>query len=256
MSSTLAIAESILTRYLRAGAAELPGIELSERTGGFVIVETARLASLPDHTIHPDVGISVRDQGVVALQSAVRPDELQKPLIWVRTTGPTAELLARATLGQFFGFRPRGWVDEADAEAEVVICDEAAAVAPLEAGFREDLTRAWFVLTGFRFVSYVLAVPRDAAPDDVAAIVTWMESGGGLTKEQRRAVREQVAAETGASLDVVATLLGGIHWSLDSDDRRSIAEFFARAGVANQIGAIRWRRNENEPGHGASARPA
>jgi hypothetical protein len=244
----LSIVESILTQYLLSGVENLPDAEFASNDHGFAVIETARLASLPDHTIHSDVGISVRDRGVVTLQAAVRLDELQQPLVWVRTSGPTAELLARATVGQFFGFRPRGWVDDANANAEAVVCDESAALAPLEAGFREDLTRAWFVLTGFRFVSHVLAVPRSATSAEVAAVAAWMESGGGLTKERRRAIWEKVAEETGAPLEEVTTLLSGVKWTLDSDDRRSIAEFFARAGVANQVGAIPWRRDNNEPG--------
>ena len=248
MTFPVSIADSILTRYLRAGAGKLPGLRLGDGAEGFAVIETARLASLPEHTIHPDVGISLRDRGVVVLQSAVRPDELQQPIVRVRTSGPTAELLARATIAEFFGFRPRAWVDSVDSDAEAVVCDEAAALVPLESGFREDLTRAWFVLTGLRFVSHVLAVPRGATSSDVAAVVEWFGSGGALDDEQRRAVREDIAADTGASLDDISTLMDGIHWTLDVDDRRSIAEFFARAGVAGQVGPVRWRRNESEPG--------
>jgi len=39
----------------------------------------------------------------------------------------------------------------------------------------------------------------------------------------------------------------GIRWQLELDDRRSVAELFARSGVAEQIGPVRWYRNENEP---------
>src|SRR4029078_7263096 len=161
---SISISESILTAYLRAGIANLPGAAMTGERSGFVIVESARIASLPDHSFHPDVGIAVRDRGVVALQSAVRPDELDQPTIWVRTSGPTAELLARATVAQYFGFRPRAWVDESGAAgAEAVIVDEAAAIGPVESGFRADLTRAWFVLTGLPFVSHLLAVPSCAS---------------------------------------------------------------------------------------------
>jgi len=242
------VPDSILTSYLRAGMANLPGAGLTEDRSGFLVVESARIASLPDHAIHPEVGIAVRDRGVVAMQSAVRPDELERPAIWIRTTGPTAELLSRATVAQYFGFRPRAWVDESGADdAEVVIVDEATAIGPLESGFREDLTRAWFVLTGLPFVSHLLAVPDGADPVTVGAVAQWLSSGGGLDKEQRRAVREEIAARSGASLDDLANLMTGIRWQLELDDRRSVAELFARSGVAEQIGPVRWYRNENEP---------
>jgi predicted solute-binding protein len=246
---SISIPESILTAYLRAGIANLPGGALTGNRSGFVIVETARIASLPDHAIHPDVGIVLRDRGVVALQSAVRPDELEQPTIWIRTSGPTAELLARATVAQYFGFRPRVWVDESGAaDADVVIVDEAAAIGPIESGYREDLTRAWFVLTGLPFVSHLLAVPNGADPEQVAAITEWVGAGGGFDREQRRAVREEIAAVTGASLDSVVDLMTGIRGQLGLDQRRSVAELFARSGVADQIGPVRWYRDENEPG--------
>jgi predicted solute-binding protein len=237
----VAIPESILTAYLRAGIANLPGVALTEDQSGFVIVETARIASLPDHTIHPDIGIVVRNRGVVALQSAVRPDELDEPAIWIRTAGPTAELLARATVAQYFGFQPRAWVDESEAAgAEAVIVDEAAAIGPIESGFREDLTRAWFVLTGLPFVSYLLAVPSGADPEQVTAVADWVGSGGGLDKEQRRAIREEIASRTGGPLEKIADLMTGIRWQLGLEERRSVAGLFARSGVAEQIGPVRW----------------
>jgi hypothetical protein len=246
---SISISESILTAYLRAGIANLPGAAMTGERSGFVIVETAPIAALPDHSIHPDVGIAVRDRGVVALQSAVRPDELEQPTIWIRTSRPTAELLARATVAQYFGFRPRAWVDEPGAaNAEAVIVDEAAAVGPVESGFREDLTRAWFVLTGLPFVSHLLAIPPDADPEQVAAVVDWIRGGGGLDKEERRAAREAIAAGNGASLDDLADLMTGIRWQLGLDERRSVAELFARSGVADQVGPVPWYRNENEPG--------
>ncbi len=248
MTIPVSVEDSILTSYLRAGIANLPGAGLTEDRSGFVVVESARVASLPDHAIHPEVGISVRHRGVVALQSAVRPDELERPSIWIRTTGPTAELLARATVAQYFGFRPRAWVDESGAgDAEVVIVDEASAIGPLESGFREDLTRAWFVLTGLPFVTHLLAVPKSADADTVSAVADWIAAGGGLDKEHRRAAREEIAAGTGASLEDVTNLMTGIRWQLELDDRRSVAELFARSGVSDQIGPVRWYRTENEP---------
>ena len=189
----------------------------------------------------------MRDRGVVALQSAIRPDELEQPAIWIRTSGPTAELLARATIAQYQlpAARLVRIKHSGAADAEVVIIDEAA--GPIEAGFREDLTRAWFVLTGLPFVSHLLAVPSGADPEQVAAVADWIGAGGGLDKEQRRAVRDEVAADTGATLDDLVNLMTGIRWRLGLDDRRSVAELFA-LGVADQIGPVRWYRDENKPG--------
>ena len=104
------------------------------------------------------------------------------------------------------------------------------------------------MLTGLPFVSHLLAVPNDAEPDQVGAVVEWMASGGGLDRDQRRAVREEIAETTGAPPEDITSLMTGIRWQLTLDDRRSVAELFARSGVANQIGPVRWWRDENEPG--------
>ena len=248
MSVPLSIADSILTSYLRAGVGHLPDVDLTDSSAGLAIVETARIAAMPDHSIHPDVGISMRDRGVVALMSPVRADELERPTIRVWTSGPTAELLARATVAQYFGFRPERWVDSAGSNAEAVIVDEAAAIGALESEHREDLVRAWFVLSGLPFVSHVLAIPSDANAHDVARVAEWFETSGGLDRDQRRSAREQIAAEAGASLEEVATLMGGLRWTMGVEERRAVAELFSRSGVAAQVGPVRWYRNENAPG--------
>jgi hypothetical protein len=245
MTRRMVISPSILTRYLADGVANLAP---DQDVDGFGVIETGRIGAYPEHKIHPDAGISVRDHGVVALQSAVRPDELSAPAIWVRTTGPTGELLARATVPAFFGLRPRAWVDEPEGDPELVIYDEAAAIAPLANGYRTDLSRAWFVLTGLPFVTHVLAVPPGASAELAEAVAAWFTSMGGLDREQRRSVRQAIAAETGATPSDVASLMRGVRWSMAAEERRAIAELFARAGVANQIGPIRWYRNEREPG--------
>jgi hypothetical protein len=242
MSGQIAIAPSILTRYLSEGAANL-----TVDAGDFAVIESGRIGAYPNHAIHPEAGISVRDSGVIALQSAVRPDELDAPTVWVRTSGPTGELVARATVASYFGFRPRAWVDQPDGDAEVVICDEAAAIAPLETGHRTDLSRAWFVLTGLPLVTHVLAVPPDAVAETVEAVAAWFTGMGELDKEERRSAREAIAAETGASPSEIAALMDGVRCVMGVDERRSIAELFARAGVANQVGPIRWYKNEPEP---------
>ena len=73
MTISISIPESILTAYLRAGIANLPGGALTGNRSGFVIVETARIASLPDHAIHPDVGIVLRDRGAVSYTHLTLP---------------------------------------------------------------------------------------------------------------------------------------------------------------------------------------
>jgi len=242
MTSTLSVAPSILTRYLAAG---LDSLDVDSDLSSFAVIETGRIAGYPEHAIHPDVGISMRDRGVVVLQTAVRPDELEQPVVWVRTAGPTGELLARATLAPYFGFRPRSWVAEAGPGAEAVVCDELAAIAPLESGYREDLARAWFVLTGLPFVSHVLAIPGGADPAVVAAVADWVADRGRVAKDNRREIRSRIAEESAATVEDITSLMTDVRWTMSLDERRSVAELFSRSGVASQVGAIRWYRTRS-----------
>ena len=249
--ATIRVAESILTTYLTAGVGALAEAGVRQATGSdareFAVIETGSIGAWPEHAIHPAVGIVARDRGVIALHSPVRADELNAPTIWLRSSSRSTELVARTTAGPFFGFRPAAWVVDDPTEADAVVVDESAALVPLEMGFREDLTRAWFIITGLPLVTHLLAVPRDADADLVAAVAAWFADGGALDRDGRRAVRARLADETGVPLDVLTDLLASLRWKTTVDDRRSAAELFARAGVASQIGPIRWYRDAIEP---------
>lgn len=249
--STIRVADSILTAYLSASVDALAAAGIRPATGSdasdFAVIETGAIGAWPNHVIHPDVGIVTRDRGTIALQSAVRADELNAPAIRIRSSSRTTELVARSTAGPFFGFRPRAWLADDSAEAEAVVTDEAAALVPLETGFREDLTRAWFIITGMPLVTHVLAAPQDSDPAQVAAVVNWIAGAGGLDRDELTSVRARLADQTGVPLETLTELLTGLRWTLEVDDRRSVAELFARAGVASRVGPIRWYRNEIEP---------
>jgi hypothetical protein len=249
--TTIRIADSILTAYLSAGAdalaetgvrraTELDAVELA-------VIETGSIGAYPGHSIHPEVGIVARDRGVIALQSPVRADELNAPAIWLRSTSRTTELVARTTAGPYFGFRPKAWVLNDSGEPDAVVTDEAAALVPLEMGFREDLTRAWFIITGLPLVTHVLAIPHGIEPETVAAAAEWFANAGDLDRDGRKSVRATQADETGVPLDVLTELQTSLRWELNVDDRRSVAELFARAGVASVVGPVRWYRDKNEP---------
>jgi hypothetical protein len=249
--TTIRIAGSILTSYLSAGVDALADAGVREATESdavdFAVIEAGSIGAYPDHTIHPDVGIVARDRGVIALQSPVRADELNAPTIWLRSTSRTTELVARTTAGPYFGFRPKAWVADDSGEADAVVVDEAAALLLLEMGFREDLTRAWFIITGMPLVTHALAIPQGADPEIVAAVADWFASAGAIDRDGRKAVRVRLADETGVPLDSLTDLQTGLRWTMSVDDRRAIAELFARAGVASVVGPVRWYRDENEP---------
>ncbi len=104
------------------------------------------------------------------MRSPVRPDEIDSASILLYDVSGTAELLARATIWPFYGIKAAAWSTEANGSAAITIVDGIAALEPVEAGFSEDLVRAWFILTDQPVVTHLLAVPANAPEDDVAQV--------------------------------------------------------------------------------------
>lgn len=236
------IAESVFTRPLVAGIAHLSGAELADEPNDstYIVTESARFAAWPKHKMHLEAGIAMQDRGVIAFASSVRADELEDPAIWVRTSSATAELVARATLKDYFGFTPSRWVAQGTGEEAGVVIDDVAALMPLESGFREDLTRAWFVLTGLPLVTHLLAVPGGAKAADMAEVAAWVQDGGRLELSELDAVIEGVVEEAGADRGQIAELFDSVRWTFAGEERIGAAELFIKSRVASSVGPIPW----------------
>lgn len=236
------IHDAVLTRPLAAGLPNLAGAELivNPAPDAYAVIETARFAAFPDYRMHLTAGITVQNQGTIAFTSPVRADELEDPAIWIRTKTATAELVARATLKPFFGFTPSRWVAETTGGEAGVVLDEEAALMPIESGFREDLTRAWFVLTGLSLVTHLLAVPAKADPSETATVADWIARGGGLDESDRRSLITNLSTETGAEVESLTALFDDVNWTLEGEDRVAASELFIKSRVASDLGPIPW----------------
>ena len=107
------------------------------------------------------VAVIADGNGAIAMRTPVRPDEVERHQCGfsIRVASPSSW---RATLRPFYGIEPTSWVRDGDSGGgrEVVIVEGAEALREPEAGFSEDLSRAWFILTAQPVVSHVLLVPR------------------------------------------------------------------------------------------------
>ena len=138
--------------------------------GGIVLAPASEILHLQQtHEVAGDVAVIADGNGAIAMRTPVRPDEVEATPVRLLDTSGVAELLARATLRPFYGIEPASWVRDDDApeaaRAEVVIVEGAEALREPEAGFSEDLSRAWFILTAQPVVSHVLLVPRALPPN-------------------------------------------------------------------------------------------
>jgi len=117
-----------------------------------------------------------------------------------------------------------------------LVVDGPAGLAPTESTFREDVVRAWFVLTGLPFVTHVLAVPDGYDPGDRDAIISTIHDRYTAPLDDAIAALTAAGAEqerSAALFDNLATLLG-------AEERLSVPELFRRAQLGSRFGAFRW----------------
>ena len=84
-----------------------------------------------------------------------------------------------------------------------MIVEGADALRPPEAGFSEDLVRAWFILTGEPVVSHLLVAPKGAARAEIEPAIALLEQARQVGHERRRELRGSVTERAGLDRDRV-----------------------------------------------------
>ncbi len=171
--------------------------------------------------------------GAIAMRTPVRPDEVEATPVRLLETSGVAELLARATLRPFYGIEPTSWVRDGDApeaaRAEVVIVEGAEALREPEAGFSEDLSRAWFILTAQPVVSHVLLVPRALPPADLCrTLLTFLDAARTEGLARRREWRPQLADREGVGRDRASAFWAAQRLKLEPADRQALLDLLGK----------------------------
>ena len=186
------------------------------------------------HQVVPDVAVVADGVGAVAMRVPVRPDEVERTPVHLHGTSGTAELLARATLRPFYGIEPTAWVtsdhEPAAADAQVVVVEGTEALRSPEAGFAEDLCRAWFILTGTPAVSHVLLAPRGAERSALQPVLATLSTLRQAAIERRREWRESVAEQHELPRDRLNAFFAAQRLNLTPDDRRALLLLLQRGG--------------------------
>lgn len=210
--------ETDLTVEPRAslGASDLGPDDLS-------LIPSAEIALLTEsHVVVPGVAVVAQQVGAVAMRTPIRPDEVGPTPVRLWEASGAAEILARATIGPFYGITPTEWTADATAQAKVVVVEGATAIDPPEAGFAEDLVRAWFILSGQPFVSHLLVAPNDADPVGIAPMVKTLTKAIALAHERRRDLRRALAERHDLDREPFAAVLNAQRYRLGDDDRRAL----------------------------------
>jgi predicted solute-binding protein len=184
------------------------------------------------HAVAADVAVIADANGAIAMRTPVRPDEVEATPVRLLDTSGAAELLARATLRPFYGIEPTTWVREGDspeaARAEVVIVEGAEALRDPEAGFSEDLSRAWFILTAQPAVSHVLLVPNSLRPADLSHVLTFLDAARTEALARRPEWRPQLADREGVGRDRASAFWTAQRLKMEPADRQALLDLLGR----------------------------
>lgn len=247
----LIVDRALETAYLIAGlpavADPMLAVSIRDRltandvgSDDFALISTAEIALLTEtHRVHPGHGIWMSESGAIAMRTPVRPDEVEEASILLYDVSGTAELLARATIWPYYGIKASAWTTEADGSSAITIVDGIAALEPVEAGFHEDLVRAWYILTEQPVVTHLLGIPVGASLDDVVSIGSLLSKAFAAGYAERRDVRKALLAESSASSEQLVDFLARVRIELDDRSRAAAYSLIARGAGGTRYPLIR-----------------
>lgn len=186
------------------------------------------LPLLESHVLVPEVGVVADGSGPYALRTPIRPDGIEGTVIRLYETSSTAGFLARSTIAPFFGIQVTNWTSDPMTDAQGVVVEGADAIDEPEAGFSEDLVRAWYILQGQPLVSHVLLVPHHGDPAEIEAAIRLLVDAERVGTERRREVKIAIAEATGLDRDRLTEAFATQRNSLTATDRSALMWFLQR----------------------------
>lgn len=184
------------------------------------------------HFIEPGVAVLAEAMSAIAMRTPIRPDGVEETPIRMLGTGPTAEVLIRALLRPYFGITASTFVrdedDPAAVDAQVVVLEGLIALNEPEAGFQEDLAKAWYILTNATVVHHVTVVGVEAEVRGASAEIDVLRRAIEVGVERRRDVRREMAGDEEVDRDRLAEVTNRIRFELTTADRQSLRNLLAR----------------------------
>jgi hypothetical protein len=206
----------------------------------FALISTAEVSLLTaTHRVDPEYGIVTSESGAIAMRTPVRPDEIEAASILLYDVSGTSELLARATIWPFYGIKATDWTKNVDGSSTISIVDGIAALEPAEAGFSEDLVRAWYILTEQPVVTHLLAIPEAAAEERIVQTRSLLSRAAEDGYSNRRDVRKELLADTSVDNDRLVEFLARLEYALDAECRTAAYSLIARGAGATRYPLIR-----------------
>lgn len=185
------------------------------------------------HFIDPSVAVVSEAKSAIAMQTPVRPDGVEATPINAVGAGALAEVLLRALLRPYFGITASSFIrdaaDPALAEAQVTLLDGMDALRKVEDGFREDLAKAWFILTNSPVVHAVTVVGVEAEARGADAEIGLLRDAVASGIERRRDIRRDlIGDDESVDRDRLVALTNGARFAFDDADRQAYRNLMAR----------------------------
>lgn len=229
------------TAAIAAGWAAPPeGLAVETRESlayGDVGPEDLALLPTPDaallmgtHVVIPTVAAVFETAGPVAMRTPVRPDEIARTPVRLLDCSSSGELLARGILKPFYGIDPAGFTREETADAQAVVVEGAEALRPVEAGFSEDLCRAFRIFTDLPAVTHVLVAPQGMGAAALAPALGFLDAAASSSEERRREWRQPWCDREGVPRDRLDAVLNGMRRALAPGDERALMALLSHGG--------------------------
>lgn len=224
----------------------LSGLQASDvGPSDIALLPAAEVALLTGtHLVDPEFGISTSESGAIAMRTPVRPDEIEEASILLYNVSGTAELLARATIWPFYGIKTTAWATEADGTSTIAIVDGTDALEAPEAGFSEDLVRAWYILTEQPVVTHLLVTPFEATGVQIERARLTLADAAAVGYANRRELRKAIQAESRVDAQRLIDFLARIRYDLDGPARTAAYSLIARGSGGTRYPLLReipWR---------------
>jgi predicted solute-binding protein len=180
------------------------------------------------HVIVPAAAVVADAIGAVAMRTPVRPDEVEATPVRLLAASGTAEMLARATVKPFYGIEATNWVRDDGSSgantAQVVIVEGAEALREPEAGFSEDLVRAWFILTAKPVVTHLLLAPGALSGEGLRALLAFLDALRAAGLQRRGEWIPTLADRENVARDRASAFWTAQRFAVTDDDRDALRD--------------------------------
>jgi predicted solute-binding protein len=189
------------------------------------------------HTVVTDIALVSTHQSAIRMHSEKRPDEVEHAVVQLGEISATAEAVARSTIHHFYGIDVVDW-NRSQQSAEVEILEGHEAFRAPEQGYREDLVRAWFILTSLPLPTHVFVAPRDVTeqdPKSIEKMVDALRRAVSVSEERRREVRRNLSDDFELDRDRLTDFLNDQKHRLTKSGRKGWLDLGNRVARAMDL---------------------